>query len=83
MHLRNRDQFLNYFQVYPSENNYIPGIASLMMHYGWRRVVIITEKVTLFTEVCVYQQCGQLLALCNNYYIAITFDIAPLHYHYH
>uniref|UniRef100_A0A1X7UH13 G-protein coupled receptors family 3 profile domain-containing protein n=1 Tax=Amphimedon queenslandica TaxID=400682 RepID=A0A1X7UH13_AMPQE len=50
VHLRDRDRFKNYFQIYASENNYIPGIASIMTFYGWSRVVIITEKVTLFTE---------------------------------
>uniref|UniRef100_A0A1X7SN43 Receptor ligand binding region domain-containing protein n=1 Tax=Amphimedon queenslandica TaxID=400682 RepID=A0A1X7SN43_AMPQE len=50
VHLRDRDRFKNYFQIYASESNYIPGIASIMTFYGWSRVVIITEKVTLFTE---------------------------------
>ncbi|XP_011405199.1 PREDICTED: gamma-aminobutyric acid type B receptor subunit 1-like [Amphimedon queenslandica] len=50
VHLRDRNRFKNYFQIYVSESNYIPGIAAIMTHYEWSRVVIITEKVTLFTE---------------------------------
>uniref|UniRef100_A0A1X7VPL5 G-protein coupled receptors family 3 profile domain-containing protein n=1 Tax=Amphimedon queenslandica TaxID=400682 RepID=A0A1X7VPL5_AMPQE len=50
VHLRDRDRFRNYFQIYASENNYIPAIASLITYYGWSRVVIITERVSLFTE---------------------------------
>ena len=49
--LSNRQRFPNFFRTYPSDANFIPSIRSLMKHFGWERLAVITEEETLFLDV--------------------------------
>ena len=49
--LSNRQKYRNFFRTYPSDANFIPSIRSLMQHFGWERLAVITEEENLFLDV--------------------------------
>ena len=49
--LSDRERYPNFFQMLPSENDIAQAIVALMQNYGWRRIAILTEDGSLFTEV--------------------------------
>jgi gamma-aminobutyric acid type B receptor len=48
--LKNRRRFPNYFQLYPSEVDYIPSVVATVDFFGWKRVAVVTQNENLFTQ---------------------------------
>ena len=46
-----RERYPNFFQMLPSDNGIAQAIVTLMQKFGWRRIAILTEDESLFTEV--------------------------------
>ena len=40
-----------YYQLLPTEDNYIPAVASIISYYGWMQFTIISEDEHVFLDV--------------------------------
>ena len=46
-----RDGLPFYYQLLPTEDNYIPAVASIISYYGWMQFTIISEDEHVFLDV--------------------------------
>jgi len=49
--LSDRTRFRNYFRTYPNFENNVPALLSVLNHFGWNRIVFLTQNENLFTKV--------------------------------
>ena len=49
--LSDRTRFKNFFRTYPNFENFVPALLSVLNHYGWNRIVFLTQNVNVFNKV--------------------------------
>lgn len=69
--LGDRSSFPSLFSTVPSEALLAPGIASFILNFEWRRVVLITQEEEQYVGVSTHMHpcaCGAMI--CQEYWLA-------------
>ena len=72
--LSNRDQYKTYFQMLASETFFAYGYLGITQHFGWKRVAIIVEDATVFTEV----KMGCVCVCCTSIFLWVAVGISSV-----
>ena len=49
--LNDRERFRNYFRTLPTNINLLSSLITIVKHFGWRQMAVISEDQNLFTGV--------------------------------
>lgn len=52
-YLSDKQRFVNFFHLHPSDASLGPAILAFLQHYGWKRIIFITQEQSLFRNVSV------------------------------